>query len=174
MQRDFLLWAFNLEWFQPDSSFTTSHHMIWCDWDYITSPPLHGRLLIHLNAARLLSADQVKSKYRSAAHLKRLKALAELIKGSMVTPRKNDLATANLFQHAVEGFRAADVETDEDGVWVGVGERPHVVVVRRSWNQGKQIQIKWIRTAFRAMLMNFDIDPVYEIMLPGNIFTLLI
>lgn len=89
-------------------------------------------------------------------------------------PRKNDLATANLFQHAVEGFRAADVETDEDGVWVGVGERPHVVVVRRSWNQGKQIQIKWIRTAFRAMLMNFDIDPVYEIMLPGNIFTFLI
>lgn len=87
-------------------------------------------------------------------------ALAELTKGSMVTPGMSDLAATDLFQHAVESFRAADVETDEDGVWVGVGERPYVVVVRRSWNQGKQIQMKWIRRAFRAILMSFHIAPV--------------
>lgn len=63
---------------------------------------------------------------------KELKALAELIKGSVFAPGINDLAATNLFQHAVQGFRAADVETDEDSVRVGVGERPHVVVVRRS------------------------------------------
>lgn len=57
----------------------------------------------------------------------------------MVTPGMNDLAATNLFQHTVESFRAADVETDEDGVWVGVGERPYVVVVRWSWNQENQI-----------------------------------
>lgn len=54
VQRDFLLWAFNLEW--PDSSFTTSPHKIWCDWDYndyTVSPHLNGRPLNHLNAVRL-------------------------------------------------------------------------------------------------------------------------
>lgn len=44
-------------------------------------------------------------------------------------------AATNLFQHAVQGFRAADVETDEDGVGVGIGEGSHVVIVWRSWNQ---------------------------------------
>lgn len=34
----------------------------------------------------------------------------------MVTPGMNDVAATNLFQHTVESFRAADVETDEDGV----------------------------------------------------------
>lgn len=43
----------------------------------------------------------------------------------------------HLLQHAVERFRAADVETDEDGVRVRVGEGPHVVVVRRSWKRRK-------------------------------------
>lgn len=43
----------------------------------------------------------------------------------------------NLFQYTVECLRAADVETDEDGVRVWIGERPHVVVVRRSWNKRK-------------------------------------
>lgn len=38
----------------------------------------------------------------------------------------------NLFQYTVECLRAADVETDEDGVRVWIGERPYVVVVRRS------------------------------------------
>lgn len=47
---------------------------------------------------------------------KELKALAELIKGTVFAPGINDLAATNLFQHAVQSFRAADVETDEDSV----------------------------------------------------------
>lgn len=46
----------------------------------------------------------------------------------------------NLFQNAIESFRAADVKTDEHGVWVWVGERPHIVVVRRPWNKRKEPQ----------------------------------
>lgn len=35
---------------------------------------------------------------------------------SKARPGMKDLAATHLFQHAVESFRAADVETDEDGV----------------------------------------------------------
>lgn len=43
-----------------------------------------------------------------------------------------DFGVTNLLQHAVERLRAAYVKADEHRVRVRVGERPHVVVVRRS------------------------------------------
>lgn len=55
----------------------------------------------------------------------------ELIKASTSETASQRQRATNLFQHAVKRLWAADVKADKDGIRIRVGERPHVVVVRR-------------------------------------------
>lgn len=83
--------------------------------------------------------------------------------------------TTNLFQYAIQCFRAADVKTDEDSVRVWVGERPHVVIVWRPWNKGKtrNIQIKfgrcyartWTHKRAYTQVHVMDLWPYFQFML---------
>lgn len=71
-------------------------------------------------------------------------ASVELIKAPMIESASQRQRAANLFQHAVKRFRAADVKADEDGIWIRVGERPYVVVVWRPCRRRRETQASQI------------------------------
>lgn len=76
----------------------------------------------------LIQASVTSSDKNQSTWVECLKIELKDVFPAWICPR----GATNLFHYAVERFWAADVETDEHSIGVGIGQGPHVVIVWRS------------------------------------------
>lgn len=125
-----LMYSTHLDMWESASDTSSHCRVLTWHWSHITAIRLHmTEITEKRNDCRpLIQASVTSSDKNQSTWVECLKIELKDVFPAWICPR----GATNLFHYAVERFWAADVETDEHSIGVGIGQGPHVVIVWRS------------------------------------------